>query len=86
MSAILSVPTAGIAAGIAGWFWTPGWMVVHYVVPPQGMKDLGRSMVVGIGLDSVLCCAAFYWILGRIFSGGSADARGDRNQPDVGRQ
>jgi hypothetical protein len=62
----ISLPIAILAGAIGKFFWTPGWMVVAYIVPARNMKDMGRSLTIGFGLDFVLICAVLYWTFGWI--------------------
>jgi hypothetical protein len=59
-----SLQIAGLAGVLGGFFWTPGWMVVHYVIRPEGMGGLGLGMAVGFGVDFVLVCAMLYGLFG----------------------
>ena len=63
---VFSLQIAGLAGVLGSFFWTPGWMVVHYVIRPEGVGGLGLVMAVGFGVDFVLVCAMLYRLFGWI--------------------
>jgi hypothetical protein len=67
VAGVLAVPTALAWATVGNFYYSPGWLAVHYVVPPGfGHDDMSRSLIVGSGVDSIVCFAVWYGVLGLI--------------------
>ena len=65
ISAVLSV-IVGIGLLLADVEWSPGGLAIQYLVRPEGLKDLGVTMLVGGFVNAVPLFVGFYWLLGRL--------------------
>ena len=65
-AAVFSVQIAALAAVLCGFFYTPGWMFVHYVLQPAITDDMATNVIVGFGIDFALICAVMYRLFGWI--------------------
>jgi hypothetical protein len=54
--AVVSIPLALVLEGVTG-FASPGARMMSYLLPPHGLRDFGRSLVLSITLDSAFCFA-----------------------------
>jgi hypothetical protein len=47
-AAVFSVQIAALVAVLCGFFYTPGWMFVHYVLQPAITDDMATNVIVGV--------------------------------------
>jgi hypothetical protein len=67
--AVVSIPLALVLEGVTG-FASPGARMMSHLLPPHGLRDFGRRVVVSITLDSALCFAflvGVYMLFSKLF-------------------
>jgi hypothetical protein len=58
-----------VLEGVTG-FASPGARMMSYLLPPRGLRDFGRSLVLSITLDSAFCFAVLvgvYMLFSKLF-------------------